>query len=360
MKLKFNLLLCLLFPLFTFAKEGDVTYKRTVTKNFTVNANAAFSLSNKYGKVVFHAWNKNEIKAIVTITGFGKKVDEAQAIAEMVDITTEKDGPSAVALRTNYNPKSGSSWFSWGGKKDSKEYVNIDYDVYIPQSLSQLNVENNFGDVIADKFSFPVTLSMNYCSYDIREAEDLQLRINYCEKGRIGKAGKVVIKGNYSDLKAEQLGGLDVNSNYSNYVVTSVGDLRVASNYDDFKLERAKNVSGHVTFTDTRFNELEQQLNLKTTYGDIVVKKVSGTFKGADLILTYSDLKMTVGSRQPLQLDILLVNGGLSKGGLELKNVVSNKTASTLRYTAQAGGGNEQSPVIKIKGTNSDVKLEVD
>ncbi|QJB32743.1 hypothetical protein HF324_15550 [Chitinophaga oryzae] len=356
MKLKFNLLLCLVLPLFTFATKGSVTYKKTIRKEFTVSAGTAFSLSNKYGKVVFHAWNKNEVKAVITITGFGNNDQEAQGITESVSIDAVQNGAN-LSLNTVYTASKSGSWFSWGNKKDSKDYVNIDYDVYIPENLSSLKVENSFGDVIADRLKFPAEMSLNYCAYDIRDAADLRLKVNYCDKGRIGKANKVVLKGNYSELKAEQLDVLNVNSNYSNYTITNLGILKIAANYDNYKIQRVEQVSGYVTFSDTNIGDLVENINMKITYGDLDIKKVVPGFKGADLVLTFSDLKLNLPRKSPLQLDFVMVNGDLNTSGLELKNVNSNKTASTQIYKAQAGGGGEGSPVIKIRGTNADARV---
>lgn len=360
MKLRFKCLLFLLFPLLAQAHNGGTAYKKTIVKAFTVSDNAALSISNKYGKIIFHAWNKNEIKATITITGFGKNEDQARSIAELVDIDTDKSTGTAVSMRTAYNPaRANSGWFSWGGKMDSKDYVNIDYDVYIPQSLQKLMVENQFGDVIADRFTFPVMLDMNYCTFDIREAADLTFRINYCDKGKIGKAGKVTVKGNYSTIRADQLGSLETSSNYSEYTIGKLGSLKIAANYDDYKIETADQLSGRCTYSDVRVGELQQEIDMRMTYGDVKVDKVGSGFKQADFQLTYSDLKINFARRQPLSINVNLVNGDLRTGGLELKNVISNKKNSTLNYTAQAGGGSESSPVIKVQGTNSDVKLDI-
>jgi len=359
MKLRFKCLLFLLLPLLAQAHDGRTGYKKTIVKNFTVSDNATLSISNKYGKIIFHAWNKNEIKATITVTGFGKNDEQAQSIAELVDVNADRSSNSAVALRTIYNPsKGGSSWFSFGGKMDSKDYVNIDYDVYIPQSLQKLQVDNQFGDVIADRFTFPATLDMNYCTFDIKEAEDLSFRINYCDKGKIGKAGKVTVKGNYSTIRADQLSGLETTSNYSEYAVNKLGSLKVGANYDDYKIESVDWVDSHCTYSDVRIGELQQGINMRMTYGDVKVAKVGSGFKQADLQLTYSDLNISFSHRQPLSITANLVNGDLRTGGLELKNVVSNKRGSTLNYTAQAGGGSESSPYIKVQGTNSDVKID--
>jgi hypothetical protein len=357
MKLKFKCLLFLLLPLLAQAHNGTTVYKRTIVKEFTVNDNATLNLSNKYGKIIFHAWNKNEIKATITVTGFGKNDEQAKAIAELVDVNTNQ-GNNGVSLNTYYNPsKNNSGWFSWGGKMDSKDYVNIDYDIYIPQSLQNLLVKNQFGDVIADKFSFPVTLEMNYCTFDIREAQDLVFKINYCDKGKIGKAGNVTVKGNYSAIRGGQLEGLDANSNYSEYAFNRVGSLKISSNYDDYKMDVAGAVSGRGTYSDVRLKELQQSVDLNMTYGDVKIEKVGSGFKQGDFQLTYSDLNISFSSRQALSIEANLVNGDLETGRLELKNVISNKKNSTLHYTAQTVGGSDSSPYIKIRGTNTDVKL---
>ncbi|PSL48132.1 putative adhesin [Chitinophaga niastensis] len=359
MKLKFKCLLLLLLPLVSQAYNNGTTYKKIINKEFAVSNNAVLSISNKYGKIILHAWNKNEIKATITVTGFGKKESEAQSIADIVDVATDKNSPTAVALRTVYNPsKQSSGWFSWGGKIDSKDYVNIDYEVYIPQSLQRLIIDNQFGDVIADKFTFPADLALNYCTYDIREAEDLSLKINYCDKGKIGKAGKVNVKGNYSTMRGEQLGSLEASSNYSEYTITKLGTLSISANYDDYKIEQVEQVSGRCTYSDVRLNELQHRIDLRMTYGDVVIKKTSMGFKGADLQVTYADVKIAFPRKQPLSLDVNLVYGDLGTGGLELKNVSSNKKGSTLIYSAQAGSGSEPAAQIKIRGTNTDVKLE--
>ena len=351
----------MLLPLLAQAYKGGTAYKRTIVKEFSVSNNAVLSLSNKYGKIIFHTWNKNEVKATITVTGFGKNDEQARSIAEMVDIRTDKSNSTAISLHTVYSPsKGGSGWFPWGGNKmDSKDYVNIDYDIYIPQTLQSLLVQNQFGDVIADKFSFPATLELNYCTYDIREADELNLKINYCDKGKIGKAGKVNVRGNYSNLRADQLAMLETSSNYSEYTIAKLGSLKISANYDDYKIEQAGQVSGRCTYSDIRLTELQQEIDMSTTYGDVTINKVGGGFKQADFQMTYSGLKMNFARRQPLSIQANLVYGELKTGDLELKNVNSLKKNASLVYSAQAGGGSESSPYIKIRGTNTDVKLNV-
>ncbi|RFS20556.1 hypothetical protein DVR12_18515 [Chitinophaga silvatica] len=359
MKLKFKCLLFLLLPLCALASEPRTAYKKIISKNFTVDNNANFSVANKYGKIVFHTWNKNEIKATITVTGFGKSDSQAQANAESVDVNTEKSSSSAVVLRTvNGGAKGGGKgWFSWGGNSDSKGYVNIDYDIYVPQSLGKVTVENQFGDVIADKFTYPANLQLSYCTFDIRDAESLTMTLNYCDKGKLGSVKDARIVANYSTINAENIEQLDASSNYSNYYMDKVKNLKLVTTYSDYKIQSADRIDGTATYSDLKLQELQVDVNLKLTYSDLKVQKVSTSFKGADLSLSYSDVKLSLSRRQPLKIQANLTYGDLSLGDLEMKNVYYEKKATSLNYTGFAAGGNDNSPLLKVRGVNSDLKL---
>ncbi|MBV8252476.1 MAG: hypothetical protein JO154_07700 [Chitinophaga sp.] len=360
MKRKFSFLLCLLLPLLALGNTGDEAFKRTEVKTYNVANGAQFKVSNKYGQIVLHTWNKNEIKATVTITGYGKSDAESQNIVGSVSISG-KQSDNTVALSTEYNPGSGGRWFNWGSNKNSKDYVSIDYDIYLPQSLQMAFVENNFGDVVVgDKLTFPTKFTLNYGNYDIRDAADVQLTVNYCSKGRIGKAGVVNLRSNYSDLKAESIRSLSAVSTYSTCSFNSIGEATIKATYDDYKLEDVGSLRLIGTYTDVVAGGLREDLTATLTYGDLKVRKIAGTFKGADLKMTYSDAKLSFARKVPVQLDFRFVYGGIKTGGMELKNVQSDKKSVKWDYSAQANGATEQSPKIKASGTNADISVDVE
>lgn len=356
MNMKFKILLLLLLPAIACAHQGDTEFKRTVAKEFNVSNGAQLNVFNKYGKVIIHTWSQNQVKATIVITGFGKNTSEAQEIANAVDIQASGD-PGSVTLQTNYSSK-GGKWF-WNDSKDSKDYVNIDYEIYAPRSLGMLSLENNFGDVITDQLPFAAKMRLNYCFYAIKEAgKTLEMDMNYCSKGRIDKAGDLVIKANYSDIRCDVADKLDTKSNYSDYTIGDIGSLIARSNYSDYKIRQLGSINATGNYSDFSVSNLQERADLKLTYSDVKMKEVSSGFKGGYVNLTYSDLVMSLSNKVALKLEVNLNYGDLDTGDLSLKNVSSIKKSQNLSYTATTTSGGENSPVFQIRGVRSDVQLD--
>ncbi|UPK68590.1 hypothetical protein [Chitinophaga filiformis] len=358
MKEKFSILLFLLLPILTYGTKGDSEFKKVIVKEFSTNPNTTLGIFNKYGKIVVHTWQKNEVKATITITGFGKSVEEATSIVNMVDISMNNSGNDA-SLRTVYNTSSSRDrWFSWS-KKDSKDYVNIDYELYVPERLAKLSLENNFGDIITDVLSFPASISMNYCNYDIKEAEKaLDISMNYCDRGRIGKGESVTIRANYSNLKSDAITSLVTKSNYCEYTLGTVNNLNTSGNYDEYTVNKVGSFTGKNTYTDFRITEVQTEINSKLVYGDFSARTLGTGFKNGEFQLTYTDIKVGVPQRLGLHIKVQLNRGDVSTGELSLKNVTNIKKNSQLTYTASTSNADDRSPSLSVNGVYSDIDLK--
>lgn len=352
MLVKFKIFFFLFLPAITFAK-GDQKSVRQLVKSTAANSGTSFKVVNKYGKITVNLWDKNEIQAKVTITGFGKNENEAKTIADFVDIEDSKNGDEFV-LTTKYNPGSGKNWFFGGGKRDGKEYVNIDYEVYIPRKLKNITLDNSFGDVLAYSLTSPTLIRVNYGFFDVSDADDLYLQVNYCDKGKIGKAGKVEIKGNYSSFRIEEVKQLTMTTNNCDYRIGKVDALNIRANYDDFRLESAGSLTAVCNYTDLNIGRLEQQGTFSVNYSDIKIKS-TGDLKSFNFNGTYSDVTVWVSQKLPVKIDAVLSYGDVSTGGLAMKNVNTVRKSSSLVYSGTNGSG--QVP-FQVKGAYCDFSLK--
>lgn len=62
-------LLAMLLPIIAFATKGTGKYtkEKTITKEFSVNADALLKVSNSYGNIHLTAWDKNTVAIEVVI-----------------------------------------------------------------------------------------------------------------------------------------------------------------------------------------------------------------------------------------------------------------------------------------------------
>ncbi|PUZ24314.1 hypothetical protein DCM91_12850 [Chitinophaga costaii] len=347
----------LLLPAAVLAKDGKDQFKRTIDVSYPVSDGAALNVSNKYGKIILHTWNKKEVKATVVITGFGKNAEESKSITESVDVNINHS-ESAVSFQTNYM-SNGRGWLSWSGKKDSKDYVNIDYEVYVPTTIGQLAIGNNFGDVITDDLPCSLKLTMNYCYYDIRSVSGtLDANMNYCTKGKFGKVGNMRARANYSTIKLDAVNTLDAKSNYCEYVIENVNELLVSANYDDYTITKVGRLQSNTTYSDFKIGTLTQDADVKLVYSDVKIKELGANFKGINGRGTYSNISVWLSDRLDVKVEGDLNHGDVNITGLSMKNVNSTEKSGHVNYSGRTNASCSACPVIRLTGVYSDLTVK--
>ena len=86
---------CLLTSAQVVAGDPKVEKKKTYTKSYNVSNSDKISLTNQFGELKISTWDKNEVKATVTITAEASTDEKAQAILDNIIIEDGKtnDGP---------------------------------------------------------------------------------------------------------------------------------------------------------------------------------------------------------------------------------------------------------------------------
>lgn len=351
----------LLIPLFSMAtsRTGEVPYTRTVLKVFTVTDGAQLSIENKYGNIILHSWNNQEIKATIRIRVEGSTSEDAKKLANQVNIESGQSG-NVVSLKTIYEPGSGSSfWKQFFGSqsKGGRKYVHIDYDVYVPESIAGTHIKNNYGNFTGDQISGDLTVNMNYGNFHIGNIGGfLNLITNYCN-GTLNHIKDGKVQANYTDFNLNKVQALQVGYNYSDFKIQQGGNLKMQGNYGDIIAENISYLGAKTTYGDYKINKLSEGGNIQTTYGDVYIKSLDSHFKGLIISSTYSDIKINIPSGLAFGLNVALTHGDIRTHDLPLQisSKVEGKGKSTLKAVAKGAGNN--APLIRIAGTYSDVVL---
>lgn len=350
----------LMVPLCTMGKDKVIApVTRTITKTFDVSSGAQLTVSNKYGKVNLHTWSRNQIKAVITVTANSSDGNNSQNLINLVNIQSDQSG-NDVTLTTIYKPESGGSFWSrffGGGGNHRGNTVRIDYDIYVPQSLAMLHIDNNYGDVAGNDIPGNFFLNINYGNFYLNKvAGSLQLDANY-SGGSVNGIGKGNINANYTNFNAGQINNLQIHSNYSDCKISNAGELQFNGNYGNFSADQIDGITSRSNYTDYKIGTLQQQANMITTYGDIKIQTLGDQLKSMMIHSTYGNVKIGIPPNLPLRLNIDLTSGDIHTGGLplQIEEKINNHGRNILKAVIARKGNNP--PVVQIQGTYSDVTL---
>lgn len=336
-----------------------VPYKRTVTKAVPVLRGADIQIVNKYGKVTLHRWDQDQLKAVVTITTNGRTADEARAMAENVDIRQVTEGHH-YAIQTVYDAQSASSFwkrfFSGSRSGNEKDFVRIDYEVYLPASMASLTVENVYGDVIGDGVPGAFTLKLAYGNFHLSNFPgNVVLNTAFCD-GSVSGVSQGRINASYSDLKLNAVHDMVVNASYTNCKITGAGKLTYNGSYGNVDAESLDALNSNSQYTDYMIGDLSGG-SMNVTYGDTRIKNLGDRFNGLSFKGAYADLSVGISADLHVRLDIDLTGGDLRTGELSLKQVEQHKEGGRTIFKALSSGADARAPVLSIRGQYSDVSL---
>ncbi len=346
---KSTLIVLLLVPFVALAERRNQEYRIHITKEFKLSGDSKVAVINKYGKIVVNIWNRQECKADIEIVGFGKSDEQARKVAEMVEINAS--GDNNISFETRYNPS---------GRRglDSKEYVNVNYTIYVPRTLKAMALQNNFGDVLARELPFSTDVAVNYGFFDIGEAgKSLRITMNYTDKARINKANDLNITANYSSLRCEDVNTLRVTSNNSKCTIGNADDIKLISSYDDYKVSNVKDIEFTSSYSDLKTDVLKSTGTFALTYSNLLVRRLSDDFRLIDIRTSYTDVKIGIADKTPYRIAARLSYGDLNTRNKAFKNISSIKKGNNLSFSAMTTNATDAAGLIKIAGSYSDVKL---
>jgi len=242
---------CLLTSIHVLAEDPGVEKKKTYTKSYSVSSSDKISLENQFGELKINIWDKNEVKADITITAEASTDEKAQAILDRISIEDgKKDGE--VFFKTRLARGKDNNW-------EKGEKQRIDYTVYIP-SHNVLFASNSFGTLSIGDFNGEATILSKYGRLSAGKLTNARKVVLEYGRGTIASinAGSLIVK--YSKIAITNLGGdMEAVFEYCGpvklHLDTDSKQLNIKNRYSQLYLDVNQNFSAN--------------FDIRTSYGNL-------------------------------------------------------------------------------------------
>ena len=234
---------------------------KSVNKTYTVSGTDKLNITNSFGTVEIHTWNKNEIKVDVSIEVSSNKEDFAQKLIDGISVSNNQSG-NEVSFKTSINGSNNS--------KNEKSSMSVDYSIYMPES-NPLKLSNEFGATIIPDMKGTMELTSKFGSLTTGTLVDVK-RINV----------------EFGSTTIESMNNGTANISYSKATLSKVsGNVKI--NFDfcgGVKVNLDNSLTGLELNTSYSTVNLRPAANLAASY---VINTSFGSFKNRSGIKFDSD-----------------------------------------------------------------------
>lgn len=348
-------LLAFLLPISAFATKGTGKYtkEKTITKEFSVNADALLKISNSYGTVHMIAWNKNTVAIEVVIQTNGDSEETVLERLEQIDVDFS-NSPSMVSASTQLSNDSKSMW-KWN--KRNKVNVTVNYTIKFPKG-NELNISNDYGAIFLNKAENKVSLNCDYGRMEIGEllADNNSLSFDYCTNVTVAYMKSGRINADYSSFMVNKAGNVELKADYTKSSFGTIDTIEYNCDYHSLQIEQAQNVKGAGDYLSLRLGIISGNLDLEADYGSIKIAEMTDSAGNIRIESEYAGIKIGYHPTYHFNFEFSLENASL-KGD---ENFVMNKKRieSTEHYYQGYNGSANSRNTIRINSEYGSVRFE--
>jgi hypothetical protein len=319
------------------ASDGKYKYtkKKTINKEFTVNANAKLNIDNSFGNVDIVTWNENRIVIEVSIETHGNSEEKTQKRLDAIDVNFSAT-QSLVSAKTIFNKNGKKNWFG----NNNNTSMEINYTIKMPVSNS-LDLSNDYGAININRLEGHAKISCDYGQLIIGElmADDNMISFDYTSKSTIGymKSGK--INADYSGFTLDKTERLNLNADYTNSTISEVNEINYNSDYGKITIEKAGTVVGIGDYISHHIGTVSKSININADYGSIKIDRLTATVNNVIIKSDYTGIK--VGYDSGLSFDFIIdLQYASLKGEGELTVQQRNERNSSKKLSGFHGSQN--------------------
>jgi len=273
--------------------DDDTRKEKTISKTFSVNADATLDVSNKYGSVYVTTGDDASISIKVVIKVSGKNPEAVEKRLNGIDIEME-GSRSLVSARTKI------------GGNGGRTSIEINYTVVIPRK-GNVKINNQYGPVLLDKIAGDASLNIQYGKLTAAAFDgDLSLSMQYCDGSQITsmRAGNISIQ--YSDLSIAKAKTINANSAYSQITVGDTDNLSVSMNYGGLSIKSVGTAVVNGNYFGMELGRLEKSLTARGNYDSFHVGYILPGAGNIDISGGYTSVDLTYDADYAFDFDLNL------------------------------------------------------
>jgi hypothetical protein len=317
MKKRYNLFIFIvLFPFSVFSNIPDFgfTKQKNIKKAYFVNTDATLDVTNSYGNIDISTWDEDKIELDIMIKVSGDSENWVNKRINDIDV-------DIVALKNLITAKTiiGNSG-SYSNRHNNSFEIN--YTLKIPKN-GNIIINNRYGNIFSSDINGNAIIKCNYGTLVLGKLNGnrTDIDIDYCTNSTIKFIKNATLSGNYSELKINEVGRLNLDSNYIDLIVDESQNINYSGNYGKLKLPKVTvlNISGN--YLTLNIGEIFNTLNLETNYSKIVIGTVNEKANDISIDCGYSGLSMGYSANYAFDFSIALRYGGFdNNSNLEMYN----------------------------------------
>lgn len=278
---------------------------RTVREGFKITPNVEVQVINKYGDIHLVPWEKDSVVFEIRFSVTSNKQAKVDKIFEYVDFDFRPTAYYVIA-QTVF---AGQNTF-WTEMTDMANTIfsggtstRIDYTVYYPKE-NDIKLENKFGNIYTTEHTGKVDITLSngdMKAYAFRGPTKLKLEFSNISVDKIVNAN---ISLGYAEMNVESAGELILETRSSKLYINYCDKIHLNSKRDRIYLKQAGEITGELFFSNLNVDEATSLINLKTSYGDLKIMDVSGTFTRMDFATQYSDVNLYLDEDHFFELEV--------------------------------------------------------
>ncbi|MEZ4811381.1 MAG: hypothetical protein R2819_13570 [Allomuricauda sp.] len=321
---------------------GKYTKEKTIKKEFNVNSDALFKVTNSYGNLNITSWNENRVVIEVQIKADGNDEERVQQRLNEIDVDFENSA-SMVSARTLFGDR-GKSWgWNWGNRRNVS--IQVNYTVKLPVKNS-VNLSNDYGNIYLDRIDGHAKINCDYGKIDVGElrGRNNELKFDYTSRSTFDYINSGEIIADYSGFTIEKAGNLRVKADYTNAVIKQMEDLEYSSDYGSIEVEEVNNVNGNGDYIGVKLGTVHGNVSLTSDYGSIKISDMAPDAGNINIKTDYTGIKIGYSAQYYFDFEISTEYAGVSgKDDFEIN--ISKEKSNEKYYKGYYGKQNSGNTV---------------